>query len=147
MCKTEDKLSLNVYLVFTDNCREVFEFYRTVFDGEYLAIMTFADGPEEMEILESDQDRIMHVTLSLGDSILMGSDTPSNYPQPLAPGNNFALSYTTQSREEADELFAQLSDGGTVNMPMQETFWGSYFGFCTDKFGINWQIDFELPEE
>ena len=140
-------MPLNVYLVFTDTCREAFDFYKSVFGGEYVVMMTFADGPEDMEVLESDRDRIMHVTLSFDDCILMGSDTPSNFPQQLNPGNNFSLSYKCPSREKADESFAKLSEDGSVNMPMQETFWGSYFGFCTDKFGINWQIDFELAEE
>ena len=140
-------MPLNVYLTFEDNCREAFDFYRSVFGGEYQIVQTFADGPGDMGVPESDGDRIMHATLSLGDSILMGSDTPSNFPQALTPGNNVSLSYTPASREEADELFAKLSDGGTVNMPLSEMFWGAYFGACTDKFGIHWQLNYEMSEE
>ena len=89
----------------------------------------------------------MHATISIGDSFLMGSDTASNFSSPPTVGDNFSLSYTPSSREEVDEFFARLSAGGTVTMPLQETFWGSYFGSCTDKFGINWQLNYELPSE
>ena len=140
-------MPLNVYLTFEDNCREVFDFYRSVFGGEYLIILTFGDGPADMGILDSERDRIMHATISIGDSFLMGSDSASSFAPPPTVGDNFSLSYTSSSREEADEFFARLSAGGTVTMPLQETFWGSYFGSCTDKFGINWQLDYELPSE
>ena len=140
-------MPLNVYLTFTDTCREVFDFYRSVFGGEYLIIQTFGDGPADMEVLDSERDRIMHATLSIGDSILMGSDMPSNFAPPVTVGNNFSLSYTPSSKEETDALFAKLSAGGTVTMPLQETFWGAYFGSCTDKFGINWQLNYELPTD
>ena len=140
-------MPLNVYLTFTDNCREVFDFYRSVFGGEYLIFQTFGDGPAEMEIPESERDRVMHVTLSIGDAILMGSDSSAAFGPPPTPGSNFSLSYTPSTKEETDELFAKLSAGGTVTMPLQETFWGAYFGSCTDKFGINWQLDFELSTE
>ena len=140
-------MPLNVYLTFEDNCREVFDFYRSVFGGEYLIIQTFGDGPSDMGILDSERDRIMHATISIGDSFLMGSDTASNFSSPPTVGDNFSLSYTPSSREEVDEFFARLSAGGTVTMPLQETFWGSYFGSCTDKFGINWQLNYELPSE
>ena len=140
-------MPLNVYLTFEDNCREVFDFYRSVFGGEYLIILTFGDGPADMGILDSERDRIMHATISIGDSFLMGSDSASSFASPPTVGDNFSLSYTSSSREEVDEFFARLSAGGTVTMPLQETFWGSYFGSCTDKFGINWQLDYELPSE
>ncbi len=140
-------MPLNVYLTFEDNCREVFDFYRSVFGGEYLIIQTFGDGPADIGILDSERDRIMHATISIGDSFLMGSDSASSFAPPPTVGDNFSLSYTSSSREEADEFFARLSAGGTVTMPLQETFWGSYFGSCTDKFGINWQLDYELPSE
>ena len=140
-------MPLNVYLTFEDNCREVFDFYRSVFGGEYLIILTFGDGPADMGILDSERDRIMHATISIGDSFLMGSDSASSFAPPPTVGDNFSLSYTSSSREEADEFFARLSAGGTVTMPLQETFWGSYFGSCTDKFGINWQLDYELSTE
>lgn len=140
-------MPLNVYLTFTDNCREAFDFYRSVFGGEFAVIQTFSDAPEDFEVPPGESDRIMHVTLAFGDCILMGSDTPSTFTPPPTPGDNFSLSYSPSSREEADSLFAKLSAGGTVTMPLQETFWGAYFGSCKDKFGINWQLNCELSAE
>ena len=135
------------YLNFDGNCREVLEFYRSVFGGEYMIMMTFGDGPDDMGIADSDKGKIMHATLKIGDGVLMASDTPSGFGPPPVVGNNFSLTYPTQSKEETDELFAKMSEGGKVTMPVQEQFWGSYFGACTDKFGINWQFDYEMPRE
>ena len=133
-------MSLNTYLTFDDNCLEVFEFYRSIFGGEFLALMTYRDGPEGMTIPEAELDRIMHVSLPIGSSVLMGSDGCSAFGPPPVVGDNFALSFRADSREHADEIFAKLSDGGSVKWPMDDAFWGDYFGACTDKFGINWQV-------
>ena len=135
------------YLNFDGNCREVLEFYRSVFDGEYMMIMTFGDGPDDMGIAESDKDKIMHATLMIGDGAIMASDMPAGFGPPPVVGTNFSLNFPTQSKEETDELFAKMSEGGKVTMPVQEQFWGSYFGACTDKFGINWQFNYDLPQE
>ena len=140
-------MALNTYLTFEDNCREAFEFYRSIFGGEFTFISTFREGPEDMEIPEEDLDRIMHVSLPIGNSVLMGSDSTSSFSPPLAVGNNFSLSFEAESKEHADAVFAELSDGGTVNMPMADAFWGAYFGACTDKFGINWQVIAEQSQD
>ncbi len=136
-----------VYLNFDGNCREVLEFYRSVFGGEYMMITTFGEGPDDIGIADSDKDKIMHATLTIGDGVIMASDTPSNFGPPLSVGNNFSLTYPTQSKEETDELFAKISEGGTVTMPLAEQFWGAYFGACSDKFGINWQFNYEMQSE
>ena len=137
--------TLEAYLHFDGNCREVLDFYRSVFKGNYLILQTFGDGPADMEVPESDHHKIMHATLKVGDSILMGSDIPTNMANctegPLVPGNNISLSYSPGSKEETDELFSKLSEGGKVTMPLQEMFWGAYFGSCTDRFGIHWQLN------
>lgn len=141
-------MTLNTYINFEDNCREAFEFYRSIFGGEFAFISTFREGPEEMEemqIPEEHLDRIMHVSLPIGDSVLMGSDTTSAFCAPLVVGNNFSISFEADSREHADEVFAKLSEGGSVMWPMADAFWGAYFGTCTDKFGINWQVLAENP--
>ena len=139
-------MTLNVYLNFGGNCREVFEFYRCVFGGEFSVMETFGNGPPDMGVSEADRDLIMHMSLPVGSSVLMGSDMPSGFGGPPVVGNNFSISYLTQSREETDSLFAKLSEGGTVTMPLQDMFWGSYFGAFTDKFGINWQFNYEIPQ-
>ncbi len=131
---------LNPYLTFNGNCREVFDFYRTVFGGEFAAYMTFADGPPEYEFPENEKGLIMHVSLPVGDSMLMGSDTSSAFGPLAVTGTNFSISIDVESNARADELFAQLSEGGSVKMPMADTFWGSYFGLCTDQYGVSWMI-------
>lgn len=140
-------MPLSPYLTFSDNCREVFEFYREVFGGKYTIFQTFADGPSDMEVPESLGDQIMHVSLAIGDSILMGSDSPAAFGGAPVMGTNFSISYAPDSREEAERIFARLSEGGEIGMPMQDMFWGSYFGSCTDRFGIGWMINYENPQE
>ncbi len=140
-------MSLNPYLFFDGNCREVFEFYRAVFGGEFLIVQTFRDGPADLNVPEPEKDRIMHICLPIGSGMLMGSDSTSVFGSHPVQGTNFSISVEGESREHCDGLFAGLSEGGTVKMPMAETFWGSYFGNLTDRFGINWMIDYELPRE
>ena len=109
--------------------------------------MTFRDGPEDMNVAEEELDRIMHVSLPIGSSVLMGSDSCSGFgPSPVV-GNNFSLSFQAESREHADEVFAKLSDGGEAKWPMGDMFWGAYFGGGTDKFGINWQVLAQCEDE
>ena len=95
---------------------------------------------------EAEKDLVMHVSLPIGSSVLMGSDSCSITPGPPPKvGSNFSISVAPQSKGECDALFAKLSADGRVGMPMQETFWGAYFGTVTDQFGINWMINFTLP--
>lgn len=138
-------MSLSTYLTFNGNCREAFEFYRSVFGTEFVVLSTFAEAPEDMEVPDADRDKVMHVTLPIGSSVLMGSDNDPSAP-PVVVGNNFSISVDPEGRKESDDLIGKLAAGGTVSMPMQETFWGSYFGLCTDKFGVNWMISCPLSE-
>ena len=96
-------MNLNTYLTFNDNCREVFEFYRSVFGGEFDSIVTFREGPPDMGIAEAEQDRIMHVSLPIGSSVLMGSDSCSAFGPPPVAGNNFSISFSAESRSDADD--------------------------------------------
>ncbi len=134
----------NVYLNFNGNCEEAFNFYKSVFGGEFGYLGRFGEMPEseEYKVSEADKNKIMHVSLAIGNSILMGSDTGEEYGKNYVQGNNFSVSVTAASKKEADELFAGLAVGGQVTMPMNDTFWGDYFGMLTDKFGINWMIGF-----
>ena len=138
-------MSLSTYLTFDGNCREAFDFYRSVFGGEFAVIQTFADGPPDMPRPAGAENLVMHVSLPVGSSILMGSDRGPEFAAPLVAGNNFSISFDGQSREHCDDLFARLSVGGKVGMPLQDMFWGAYFGSCTDRFGINWMISYEPP--
>ncbi len=133
-------MTINAYLNFNGNCREAFEFYQSVFGGEFNNLATFEEMPADTPVDESDRDKIMHVSLNVGSSVLMGSDVPAHFGPPRNFGNNVALSFVADSRLEADALFAAMSMGGKVEMPMQDMFWGDYFGACVDRFGINWQF-------
>lgn len=139
-------MKVSTYLTFNDDCLEAFEFYRSIFGGEFTTLMTFREGPEEMGIAEADLDRIMHVSLPIGSSVLMGSDTCESFGPPRVKGNNFSLCFEANSTSHADEVFEKMSIGGKVIMPMDDAFWGSYYGKCIDKFGISWDILADLSQ-
>ncbi len=133
---------MNPYLNFKDSCEEAFEFYRSVFGGEFMTLMRMGDTDMGMPVPDHAKNLIMHVSLPIGGNVLMGSDAPEGVcPFPLVAGNNFSVSISAESREEADRIFGGLSTGGNPSMPMQEMFWGSYWGMLTDKFGINWMVE------
>ena len=140
-------MTLSIYLNFDGNCREAFEFYHSAFGGEFMHISTFGEGPPDMGVPEEESERIMHVSLPIGDSVLMGSDTSPTFGPPYQAGNNFSVSCHPQTREETDRLFAAISAGGTVTMAPADMFWGSYFGTCVDKFGIPWQFNCDIQQE
>lgn len=141
-------MSLNPYLDFDGNCREAFEFYRSVFGGEFMIFQTFADGPpDDMPPMSEEVKRqVMHVSLPVGDSILMGSDSPPWAEGAPVAGSNFSIAFNPDSREQADAVFAKLSEGGEVSMPLADMFWGAYFGSCRDRFGIAWQVNYQTAE-
>lgn len=136
--------SLSPYLNFKDNCREAFDFYRSVIGGEFQSQVTFSEfeNPEQ-PTPDHVKHLIMHVSLPIGDSVLMGSDTPEGFGPPLQMGNNYHVSIHTDSKEQAKKYFDGLSKGGTVTMPIDDVPWNSYFGMFTDKFGINWMISYD----
>ena len=136
-------MALNTYLFFDGNCERAFTFYKSVFGGEFSAFMTYGEGPPEMDIPSSEQSKIMHVSLPVGGSVLMGSDNCEGFGPPRNSGQNFAISYTPKSRDDADRIFTALIDGGEVSMPLQDMFWGAYFGQGRDQFGIEWMVNFE----
>jgi PhnB protein len=139
----------NTYLTFNGNCEEAFNFYKSVFGGEFSYIGRFGEMPEneEYKVPEADKDKIMHVGLPIGTSILMGSDTGGGWAPSFVQGNNFSISITASSKQEADQLFNNLSVGGNITMPLDNTFWGDYFGMFTDKFGINWMVSFNEQQQ
>lgn len=140
--------SINIYLNFDGNCKEAFEFYKSVFGGEFVTISTFADMPpqDSMTLLEAeDLQKIMHVTLPIGKgTVLMGSDSPGDWGKNLKMGNNFSISINADSKEEANELFDKISKNGIITMDLADTFWGSYFGMMTDQFGVNWMVSHDI---
>ena len=105
---------LNTYVNFKGNCREAFEFYRSVFGGEFAILETFLNGPPDMGIPEEEMDNIMHVSFPIGDSVLMGSDTPSIFEGSPVVGTNISISVSPESKEEADRLFSSHAHGRHV---------------------------------
>lgn len=137
--------TVNTYLTFNGNCEDAFNFYKSVFGGEFENISRFGEMPEGdgFTIAETEKNKIMHVVLPIGSTTLMGSDTGGDWAPTFVPGNNFSVSINAESQEEADKLFEGLSSGGVVTMALEKTFWGAYFGMFTDKFGINWMVNFD----
>lgn len=141
-------VKLHPYVNFKGNCEEAFNFYKSVLGGDFSYVGRFRDIPGESQNDPADADKIMHIGLPLGGgTILMGSDVPKSYEDYHVTGTNITLSVSPESEEEARRIFDALSQGGRVTMPQEKTFWGSLFGMLTDKFGINWMVDYELPKE
>ena len=142
--------SLHTYLTFDGDCFDAFEYYKTVLGGEYESISRFGDMPagEDFNPAEDEKNLIMHVSLPISDnSVLMGSDRPSSAPGEFVKGTNFSISIQTESIEDSDRIFKMLSTGGFITMPIQKTFWGSYFGMLTDKYGIQWMVNCNLQDK
>ncbi|MDJ1502569.1 VOC family protein [Xanthocytophaga agilis] len=141
--------TINPYLNFNGNTEEAFLFYKSVFGGEFVSLQRYKEVPEmeteaKTNLTEDDREKIMHVSLPIGqNAILMGTDVLEAYGQTLTEGNNFSVAIGTDSEAEADKLFNGLSEGGTITMPLQKTFWGSYFGMFNDKFGIQWMVNYD----
>jgi PhnB protein len=137
---------VTTYLNFPRSTEDAFSFYKKVFGTEYCApIMRFNDGPpcpDQPPQAEADKNLVMHVALPiLGGHILMGTDAPESMGFTLTQGNNVYINLEPDTRTETDRLFKALSDGGKVEMPLQEMFWGAYFGSLTDRFGIHWMFN------
>ena len=139
--------SVSTYLNFSRNTEEAFNFYKSVFGGEFFGngIMRFGDVPPTPgtpSISEADRNLVMHVELRILDShTLMGTDAPESMGFKVNFGNNSYINLQPDTREETNRLFKQLSSGGVVTMELQDMFWGDYFGSCTDKFGVQWMFN------
>ncbi|MCP1381342.1 VOC family protein [Runella salmonicolor] len=139
--------TVNPYLNFLGNTEEAFNFYKSVFGGEFVGLQRFKDTPEADKLSAADQDKIMHVALPIGsNTILMGTDALESMGHTLTLGNNLSLAIGAESKEEAEKIFNGLAEGGEVEMPLQDTFWGAYFGMTADKFGIKWMVNFDYPQ-
>ena len=137
---------VSTYLNFDRSTEQAFEFYRTVFGGEFATpLQRFGDvpaAPEQPPMAEADRQLVVHVELAiLGGHVLMGTDAPASLGFSLVQGNNVHINLEPDSRVEVNRLFAALSAGGKVDMPPQEMFWGGYFGSFTDRFGVHWMLN------
>lgn len=139
--------TVSTYLNFERNTEAAFNFYKTVFGGEFFGngIMRMGDVPSQEgmpPLTEEDKNLVMHVELHiLGGHSLMGTDAPESMGFKLIKGNNVYINLQPDSRKETKQLFDALSTGGEVTMELQDMFWGDYFGSCTDKFGVQWMFN------
>jgi PhnB protein len=141
-------MKLNPYLNFAGNTEEAFEFYKSIFGGEFSSVVRFKDFPMEgVTIPKEDENGIMHISLPIGDNILMATDALESMGQQLVQGNNNYVMVNPDSREEADRIFNALSEGADIEMPIADQPWGDYHGSLTDKFGLKWMVDYGVPRE
>lgn len=142
--------TVNIYLNFNGNCKEAFDFYKSVLGGEFSYVGKYGEMPPQegmKPIPDNAKNKIMHISLPISkETILMGSDSIEGFGPAFIAGNNFSVSLHTDSENEAKRIFKGLSDGGKITMPPEKTFWAPYFGTFTDKFGINWMVTVDFEE-
>ncbi|HEX3100607.1 MAG TPA: glyoxalase/bleomycin resistance/extradiol dioxygenase family protein [Pyrinomonadaceae bacterium] len=135
-------LGIKPYISFKGNCKEAMDFYKDRLGAEVLFTQTYGESPMAGK---GPDDKIMHCSLKIGDSVIMACDNVFEDSNPTTVGNNISLAIGTNDVAQADKAFDELSEGATILMPMQETFWAERFGMLTDKFGINWMFNCEKP--
>ena len=136
--------TINPHINFNGNAEEAFNFYKSVFGGEFKKIMRFKDlASAEFPVAEHEANKIMHIALPIGNSILMANDVPEILGRTNENENRSKIVISAESKEEADKLFNGLSAGGRIEMPISDSPWGSYFGMFRDKYGIEWMVDFD----
>ncbi|MCA9373976.1 VOC family protein [Candidatus Peregrinibacteria bacterium] len=142
-------LKVQIYLTFDGKTEEAFNFYKSIFGGEFQMKQTFGESNVDQDVPEDLKGRIMHVALPIGTEgdMLMGSDTFPGMGQEFVEGTNISVSLHPDSEEETKRIFEALSAGGEVVMPLNKTFWNALYGMCRDKFGINWMINYDLGGE
>ena len=136
---------INPHINFNGNAEEAFNFYKSIFGGEFAKIIRFRDiSSPEFPIPEKEENKIMHIALPIGKhNVLMANDVPEILGQVNERENRSKISISAESKEEADHLFNGLSAGGEIEVPISDTPWGSYFGMFRDKYGIEWMVDFD----
>ena len=135
---------INPHINFNGNAEEAFNFYKSVFGGEFTKIIRFKDlSSLDHTVAENEANKIMHIALPIGKNTLMANDVPESMGQVNENENRSKISIHAESREEADRLFSGLSAGGNIEVPICHSPWGSYFGMFRDKFGIEWMVDFD----
>ena len=135
-------MELNPYLLFNGQCEAAFKFYEKVLGGKIVAMMPHEGTPAAEQVPPEWTKKIIHARMTVGDNVLMGSDAP---PEHFQAPKGFSVSVTVPTTEEADRIYQALSEKGTVQMPIQKTFWSPRFGMCVDQFGIPWMISCEPP--
>jgi PhnB protein len=136
--------TINPYINFNGNAEEAFNFYKSVFGGEFESIVRFQDlKSDEFPIAEEDANKIMRIVLPIGGSTLIANDVPASLGPVSENENRSKIAVSAETKEEADKLFKGLSEGGAVEMPMAQSPWGTYFAMFRDKYGIEWTVEFD----
>jgi PhnB protein len=138
----ELSMHVNPYLVFNGDCEMAIKFYQQTLGGEITMMMTHAGTPMEAHVPKEWQGKILHASLKIGDTVLMGSDAP---PERYEKPKGFSVSLVLDDTSEAERIFKTLSEGGSVQMPIQQTFWAARFGMLVDKYAIPWMINCNQP--
>lgn len=136
--------TINPHINFNGNAEEAFLFYKSVFGGEFATVVRFKElASAEFPISEKEADKIMHIALPIGKSVLMANDVPEIMGRTNENENRSKIVISAESKEEADKIFNGLSAGGQIEMPISDSPWGTYFGMFRDKYGIEWMVDFD----
>ena len=137
--------TFHIYLNFEGTTEEAFTLYQSVFGGEFALVQRYKDMPEEVcgPMAAEDKEKIMHMALRVGQTVLMGTDAIEGMGAKLAVGNNVSISLDCESEAEVDRLYHALVEGGTPTMKPEKTFWGAYYAMLTDKFGVQWMFNFD----
>lgn len=135
-------MELTPYLVFNGDCATAFKFYEKALGGKIIMMQTHGESPMKDQTPADWQNRILHARLTVGDQVLMGSDSP---PQDYHKPEGFSVSLSVKKAEEAERVFKALSESGSVQMPLEKTFWAERFGMLTDRFGVPWMVNCDLP--
>lgn len=135
---------INPHINFNGNAEEAFNFYQSVFGGAFTKIIRFKDiASADFPVAENEANKIMHIALPIGKNFLLANDVPEIMGRTNENENRSKISISAESKEEADKLFNGLSAGGEIEMPIEDSPWGTYFGMCRDKYGIEWMVDFD----
>lgn len=141
--------TLSTHVAYNGNCEEAFTFYKSIFGGEFNMVMRNKDIPADVPSPTNDAeaDKILHISLPIGSSsMLMGCDMPAAFGE-ATRANSFNISVSTSSEAETEKYYNGLLQGGKVNMPLEKTFWNSYFGMVIDKYGVQWMISYDYPQQ
>lgn len=134
---------IDPHINFNGNAEEAFNFYKSVFGGEFRRVVRFKDLPvSDFKIPEHEENKIMHIELPIGNNVLMANDVPEQMGRTNENENRSKICISAETKEEADRLFNGLSVGGQVEMPITDSPWGTYFGMFRDKYGIEWMVEF-----
>jgi len=136
-------MKTDLHLVFSGQCSDAFAFYEKTFNSKIQMCMKYGDAPEGAPVPPDFKDKVMHTSMQLGSALLMGCDAP---PDKRSPIGGFQISVSLTDESEVQRIYAALSEGGSVQMPLMKTFWSPLFGMCTDKFGVAWMVSVPGPQ-